>query len=221
MIIILLILLFILLVYTPHETLYNGNKWGNYRIGDVFIKDLDSKWYSDSYEYNILNHPKDYPGSIAAEYMKKATKTADLDVLKQIVNSRTVLAPVNDLILHIRVGDVLCYPEEDQREYSKVNDPGWWDRVIEYTLENGLTIVHILSGAHYDTCIDKSKEYLADRVKFLEKNNLQIKYRLGEPPDDDIVFCNNAKHFISTGGNFGKLLKLVTSSGNFDKHNKS
>jgi hypothetical protein len=207
MIVILLILLVILLFYPQSETLYNGDKWGNYRIGDVFFQKLENKFYKPEFYENVLYHPKEYPGSIAAEYMKKATKTADLDVLKQIVNDRTVSEPINDLILHIRVGDVVCY--SDNTGYTKMNDSEWWDRVIEYTLVNGLKVVYILSGTHFNKCIDKSEEYLADRVKFLEKNNLQIKYRLGEPPDDDIVFCNNAKHFISTGGNFGKLLELI------------
>ena len=48
------------------KKLYNGNEWNHYRLGDIYFFQNISKGIS-SIDYHI----KDYPGSIAEEYLKK------------------------------------------------------------------------------------------------------------------------------------------------------
>ena len=47
---------------------------------------------------------------------------------------------------------------------------------------------------------------------FLKENtNVDIIYRLGNSPDDDLLLVKGVKHFITTGGNYGQLLKTVSN----------
>ena len=63
----------------------------------------------------------------------------------------------------------------------------------------------------FDKCLLESAQYLENRRRYLIDNipNINIVFRVGKSPDEDILFCKNAKHFISTGGGFGKLLKEI------------
>jgi peptidase E len=58
-------------------------------------------------------------------------------------------------------------------------------------------------------CIKESTEYIEDRKKFLMKSGLKVNLRTGRSPDEDILYVTNAKHFISTGGNYGRLLNII------------
>ena len=47
---------------------------------------------------------------------------------------------------------------------------------------------------------------------YILKDNLpylDISFRLGKPPDEDILLCAYVKHFISTGGGYGNLIKEI------------
>ena len=94
------------------EQLYNGNKWDNYRLGDVFLMSPSDRFYNPDFKENVLYHTTDYPGSIAAEYIlfNKNKKFQNFELLNKIIKSRLNNFSIseNNLILHIRVGDVLC-----------------------------------------------------------------------------------------------------------------
>ena len=72
-----------------------------------------------------------------------------------------------------------------------------------------INTVIIISGTHFKGCLDESVDYIKDRIGFLKNDNVTIETRLGKSPDEDLVFCKNAKHYISTGGGFGKLINLI------------
>ena len=200
------------------EDLYNGEHWNNYRIGDVFLMSpQDGRFYNPKYSENILYHTKDYPDSIAAEYMNKNKKYQNFDLLNQIINKRKKENNKLDdhtLVLHIRVGDVLCkkvWIENAPEIYSKVGNIPWWDGVIQYIIKNNITKVIIIAGTHFKDCLEESYDYIVDRTNFLVSNGLNVEYRLGQSPDDDIIFCQGAKHFITTGGGYGKLLNMIVN----------
>jgi hypothetical protein len=43
----------------------------------------------------------------------------------------------------------------------------------------------------------------------LEKNGLVVSYRLGQSPDEDLIMCYYVKHFITTGGGYGNMIKQI------------
>jgi hypothetical protein len=203
------------------KILYNGDKWNEYRLADVYnaYKNL----YSIKDKDNILYHVDKFPNSIAAEYMKRNTSliSQNTKLLNNILNGREELTTRfkdYDLILHIRVGDILCeYSDGRDKTYSKIGDFSWWKKVLSYIKKNKIKRVFILSGCHKKSCLEISSKYIENRKKFLQKHNLVVEYRIGKSPDNDILFCKNVKHFITTSGGYGRMLGHVVSlnGGNF------
>jgi GR25 family glycosyltransferase involved in LPS biosynthesis len=203
--------------------LYNGEKWAKYRIGDVYMLDKNTRMYDPAYFDNILYHKDSFPGTIANEYMNKNnTPGKNKELLQSIIEKRITDKKVypDTLFLHIRVGDVLCDKSEwltevdGPRHYSKVGDTIWWDNVLKYNKQNGITKVVIIAGSHLKNCLQESEEYIKDRTKFLEDNNLKVSYRLGQSPDEDIIMCYYVKHFTTTGGGYGNLIKEIKKISN-------
>jgi hypothetical protein len=207
------------------KQLYN-DKWKDYRIGDVYH--LDDKYYDLKFHENILYHEKDYPGSIASEYIKlnKPRKRKNFSLLKKIINSNNHLQlqlNENDLVLHIRVGDIMCGKYGDnivpwstlntyKTYYSKIGNDNWWNEVLNYIKKKNIKRVFILAGLHTDECLIDSARYLENRRIFLNNNGIEVIYRLGQSPDEDLIFASKSKHFISTGGGYGELLKEVNKN---------
>ena len=49
---------------------------------------------------------------------------------------------------------------------------------------------------------------------FLENNGTNVILRIGQSPDEDILYVSNFKHFIGTGGGYSLLLsKIVKDRG--------
>ena len=55
----------------------------------------------------------------------------------------------------------------------------------------------------------------------LKKNNIKVLFHLGNTPDNDLLFCRKAKHFITTGGGYGYFLGNIIklNGGNFVLYN--
>ena len=207
--------------------LYNGDKWAKYRLGDVVILEPAGNtghWDPNFYD-NVLYHQTDYPGSIAEEYIRKFKNSPSehnimrlLDIIKQRKKKNNSSVPSERaLYLHIRVGDVMCkqfsWISDADFHYSKKGDDDWWRNLVACILNSNIDSIVIIAGCHYNECLGESAEYIIDRTLFLmEKTKLPIKYELGNSPDDDIIKCSDAKHFVSTGGHYGRLLKIVSQS---------
>ena len=128
------------------------------------------------------------------------------------------------LLLHVRVGDVLCRYDgmTHAYDYAKKGNYEWWDKVMEYIKENSINNVIIVSGTHFPDCLLESAEYIDSIKQSLVKNGIKVRYRVGNSPDDDLIFCKDAKHFITTGGGYGYFLgKIVElNGGKFVLNNK-
>ena len=208
LLIVLVLIVVLLVLRTSHFTLYNGDEWESYRLGDAV-----------SYTEDVSYHIEKFPNSIASTFIQrnKPHKLDNFDLLKQIINERrtTIHRVLDDtLILHIRVGDVLCIPtsyEDGPRHYAKKGDVEWWENVIHYIKAHGINNVMILAGAHKNMCLDESSNYIKDRSQFLKDGTgVAIDYRIGQPPDDDVMYCSRAKHIMTTGGSFGNVLIKVS-----------
>ena len=211
LIIILIIILFTLFK-SNFKDLYNGDIWTHYRLGDVYHQ-------SDTLE-NLDYHKQKYPNSIAALILNTTPyKSKNEELLLKIVSEKRKelnlqLTTDTDLVLHIRVGDVVCLYDKKNNWYSKIDNHEWWARVLEYIRLNNIKRVYIVAGTHYKECLKESKDYLKNREDFLTKNipELKVIYRLGKPPDYDFIFFLDAKHFISTGGGFGRIIYNINGN---------
>ena len=203
-----LILLLILLFKSKSnfDNFYNGDKWNEYRLADVYYK-------ANLPIIDVKYHITKYPGSIASEIMKvKPYKPENKELLLNIISKKQKYTiPDNTLVLHIRAGDVMCIPKYKHHflNYTKKGNNIWWNNVLNYTNNNNINIICIIAGSHKKDCLSESMDYLSDRKQFFEKNGKNVFYRLGQPPDDDFIYCLNAKHFISTGGGFGNLISEI------------
>lgn len=228
---IILILIIIIIIIYFHKSrfvdlgLYNGDEWSSYRIGDVIFQPKNSEFYDPKFVNNILYHTDKFKGSIAAEYiLNNESNEPNLKLLNQIIKKRVNNSPNQDtqtLYLHIRVGDVLCKKNSEwlnkintSDQYTKKNDTKWWNGILKYIRKNNINKVVIISGLHLPECIKESNDYILDRKKFLENNNLNVTLILGQSPDDDIIRCAYVKHFITTGGGYGKLIDQINKMNN-------
>jgi hypothetical protein len=200
------------------NNLYNGKKWANYRLGDVYTFSKNDNHYKIFDQHNVMYHTnEEYKGTIAYEYIKEnvSGEAKNFEVLRKIIERKATDTHdyPNTLFLHIRIGDIVCQKDTWQGEnapmyYSKMGDTAWWDELVKYIHTNAITDVVIIAGAHFEKCMEQSKDYIVDRKNFLLQNvpGLHVKFRIGQSPDEDILLCVYTKHFISTGGNFGKLI---------------
>jgi len=218
-VIIILLVIFILInkrsPFSSSSGIYNGDHWNNYRLGDVVLMPRYSNFYDPGFHENVLYHTTEYPGSIADEYIRGSKKHKDFEFLNKIINSRNNLEKVDDhtLVLHIRIGDVICkkvWRNDAKDHYSKIDNKYWWKNVVRYIKNNGITRVIIIAGTHFKDCLEESEKYVFDRGNYIRTSSgVNVEYRLGKSPDDDIIFSSNAKHFMTTGGGYGELIKMI------------
>jgi hypothetical protein len=158
------------------------------------------------------------------KYIKENEETLKYDfaLLNTIIKERknnNENVDNNTLVLHIRIGDVICFYENGKKGpgswenadfYSKQGNEQWWDDVVDYIKDNGVTKIIIIAGEHRNMCLQKSADYIRDRYNFLtQKTDLPIELRLGKSPDEDIMLVSNTPHFITTGGGYGEILKNI------------
>ena len=199
-----------------NSPLYNGDQWNKYRLGDVYNVSKKNSLYKPWGIGNILYHKTEFPGSIANEYINRnKIDKENYNLLKEIIDSKTIDRSDNPdtLFLHIRIGDVLCEKTlwlnkiNGPKSYSKVGETDWWNDILTYIRENQINRVVILAGSHKRSCLKESEDYIEDRKKFLIENGLNVDLRLGQSPDEDLIMCFYGKHFISTGGGYGNMIK--------------
>jgi hypothetical protein len=109
----------------------------------------------------------------------------------------------DDLVLHIRTGDTFKLGYTDY--YSKTDNNVWWNDFIKILQDNQVKRVIILAGALTNEGIKESAKFLIN-VKKMLKEYVDIQFRLGKNPDDDILYCYNCNYFVSTGGGYGRLI---------------
>ena len=63
-------------------------------------------------------------------------------------------------------------------------------------------------------CLSESAKYVEDRKNFFKREipEIKVEYRLGQSPDDDIILVYYVKHFITTGGGYGNMIKEIKNN---------
>tara|TARA_A100001015_G_scaffold267887_1_gene318313 strand:- start:181 stop:870 length:690 start_codon:yes stop_codon:yes gene_type:complete len=193
-----------------YDNLYHG--WNNYRLGDC-IKSKN-EWFKDF-------HLKKYPNSIASKYLKKTKKKNDYNILYDIVKTYNNNTPQDNVVIHLRIGDVLekkgwcnnhtCknYSYEDINIYKKIaND-----------IKNNTNFKNIIivAGSHYNyNNYDNSYKYINQVENIFKDKGFNVKKRLGYNPDSDLVYMSNSKYFVSSGtrGGFTKIISEMVNRNN-------
>jgi len=173
-----------------------------YRLGDVF-------WRTDK-DDDLHYHTQMYPGTIASEYLKRSPRVSEnWDVLLNIIDKQRKKRepPIRELVLHVRIGDVLCV-SPDEYNYARKNQPEWWNKLAEFIQRENIQKVHIMAGNHTNMCVQESKEYLDDRASFLRDQD--VEFHLDKSADEDLLFATTYQYFITTGGGYGNLIGEVT-----------
>jgi hypothetical protein len=206
-------------------SLYSNNK--GYRLGDMISNNW--RWKNNGQDY----HYKHFPNSIATEYMKKTKDFSNYSILYDIVIDRTQktndLPDKNDIIVHLRVGDVVEKNSDDvitilaTYSYFTENKFSNYTPPLEY-IEDKISKINIkiirkiilVSGSHTHTKTPKSCKYIKIIKKYFEYKGYKVELRLGMNADDDFIFMCNARYFVpSTNGGYTKLItNIVKMMGN-------
>lgn len=225
LIILLILIIILFLLHTKKPTrelklknLYN-KEYHRYRIGDVYGYGKGPKY--DKVKY----HEENFPNSIATKYLNllKKGERNKKDKLMRVINNEPQLDTMpedNSFVLHMRVGDVLCRQHGVNvklwggsppmiKHYTKKNNPGWWRDILKFMNEKNLNKVYIIVGSHTPYCLLESEDFIMDRVKMFRKNGKDVVLRIGNTPDEDILWVRRAKYFKTTGGGYGKVLGIV------------
>lgn len=196
--------------------LYNGDYWNEYRIGDLFR--FGSFVGCGKKNPNCMNdkyHEVAFPNSIAFYYHKYnptniQSNTASMKKAIDTV-SKQLRTPSFECVLHMRVGDVMLLADKKKVvHYTKLDDFEWWQKVMTWVKEHNIKHITIIAGSHTSNIREApSMTYILQTKKLFEKNNINVTLQIGGSPDLDIVTACNAKHFITTGGTYGKLIKQL------------
>ena len=225
--IILLILIIILFLIHPKKptrelklkNLYNKG-CHMYRVGDVY------KYGKGSSYHKIKFHEEKFPNSIATKYLKllKKGERNNKDKLMRVIHNEPQLDTMpeyNSFVLHMRVGDILCSRSSSLKmsvrlgvkgminHYTKKDNPEWWHDILKFMNEKNLDKVYIIVGSHTPHCLLESEDFIMDRINMFRKNGKDVVLRIGNTPDEDILWVSRAKYFKTTGGGYGRLLGIV------------
>jgi len=209
-----------ILIYCQSE---NKNLKG-YRLGDM-IRSHQFRTYSTGRKL----HYRDFPNSIATEYMKLTNNTSDLDILNEIVDRRAYtlkVYPNDSLIVHLRLGDVIDnspYSIDEflsqtvlwEGRYNYVKPLNYYQRILEKIDHFDLiTKVILMGGFHhpnknYPYNTTKSREYISKIAMFFQKAGYSIKFRIDGDADEDFIYACCTHFFTPSGGGFSKLISNI------------
>jgi len=195
--------------------LYSGNKM--YRLGDMVATIHRFRESGEKY------HLKSFPDSIASEYMNKTKHIMKYNILADIVKERSNntndLPNDKDLVVHLRIGDVV---EENVSDLSEIITTYSYNDIYNYTCpirniqdkisksKQKFDKIILVAGSHKDMLTPKSCKYVDVIKKYFENNGYTVELRLGKNPDNDFIFMTNSKYFIpSCSGNYTLLVKKI------------
>jgi hypothetical protein len=198
--------------------LYHGKK--GYRLGDMVKGEWRWKRNGESYHY------KNFPNSIASEYMRKTKEYNNIPIILDIINRRSTSLKIpdkNTIVIHLRVGDVIedskHSVEEMLLEQTYYNKHSWSNYVspLPYLVKKvkscDLKNIIIVAAAHQDISTFKSNLYIKSIQKYFQDLGYNVQLRVGGDPDEDVIFMSNAKYFIpATGGGFTHLITEIVKN---------
>lgn len=205
------------LTYLDNCSLSN-KRYVGYRLGDM-VTLKEQQVLEDGKEY----HLKNFPDSIASEYMRTTNEYNRFDILSKIVKKRMTTFPItnDDVVIHLRVGDVindnsgsiediLLHPTKNDKFIYK----DYYTPTLNYIYNkiasfDSIHNVIIVAGNHLNVNQAKSCKYIFAIKELLEIKNYSVTTRLGNDPDDDFVLMCTCENLISSRGNFAYVINQV------------
>jgi len=199
----------------------------SYRLGDIYNGNAGNELQDLK-----KTHLKNFPTSIASEYIKQTNNINDINILINIINNKSKnIINNNNCILHLRVGDVL---EQYENTFNKIlnklfnnvptnaeekfnhniwylYDLGYYKEKIEKLKKLNINNIIIIAGSHIKLKNYKHSTYVINKIKELfEKNGIKVELSLGKNPDDDVILVYKSKYFIPSKGGYSRLLTEIT-----------
>ncbi len=189
-----------------------------YRLGDM-VKGKDFRDSEDGREY----HYKNFPDSIATEYMKTTNEDNRYDILIDIVKRRSNelnTPPPNMLLIHLRLGDVMDrtpYMAKDflartiyYQGWNYVKPLSYYQDIINKIKDKNVKSITLIGGFHHPLkSKNTSLEYVKLLGEFFEEKGFKVTQRIDHEPDDDFIYMCNASFFTPGGGGFSATVKEI------------
>jgi hypothetical protein len=203
----------------------NDQIWIDYRLEDIFYdyrKLYIKKKNNLSYMDNISSK---YPNSIGDKYRVETknfeNKGGNYEILKKIIDNEKYEKPKeNDIILHLRIGDVILGYKNNKFIFRKSSNGTQYciplkvvDNLLK-KLDNNKKII-LVYGSHKKGKDKLSQKYINEVEKIIKKYNFNFEHKNSCNPDQDFVFMCNSKTFIKSNGNYSKIIsEIVKMNGN-------
>lgn len=185
-----------------------------YRLGDM----IKYKSHSSNKEWGFSYHKKNFPNSIATEYMLTTNNKSDYQTLLKIISKRDYPRQyINYLVVHLRLGDVIDNSNYsvDEFLFKKINSHnyvkplGYYRKIIYKSKILGISKVIFITGFHQGKNHTKSLKYLSYVKKFFKNKGFQCQSRINLDPDEDFLIMCNAKYFVPSGGGFSDIITNI------------
>lgn len=191
----------------------------HYRFGDVIFH--KGYYWKDSTKYILEN--EEFKDSILRDYIEKCphnnlhnTNPKHMELLLNIVNKKIkednyIFPENNELVIHLRLGDVI---DEDwflQNNYK--------DIIESYIKKHNLSKVTFCTAFNYGNYTEKNlwiyndekhQRNISKLTKMLNSiikiPNIYIDFKSSKNPDDDFIYMVKAKYFIKDKGGFSTLI---------------
>jgi len=174
---------------------------------------------------SVLSKPKEFQNTILWEYLKVCDeKSIDLNLLnaichKQGENKQWSKPLDSEIVIHLRMGDTKRFGGNNlSREVEKL-----YHRVATIQQEfTYITLLTLVTYYHYrieskDATLETNADAFYSTKKALSKIGLPIEIRSSASADEDFYYLINARHLITTRGNFSLLAALCNK--NFEPKN--
>jgi hypothetical protein len=197
--------------------LLKSNK--HYRFGDVIMH--KGFYWKESTKHILEN--KEFEDSILRNYIEACpnknlnnknpeyTKLLLNIVNKKIKEKKYILPENNELVIHLRLGDVVNHDWFLQKNYKKI--------IESYVKKHNVVKVTFCTAFHYGNYTEKNlwiyddDKHKKNILKLSEKlnniikiPNIYIDFISSKNPDDDFIYMVNSKYFVNDSGGFSKLI---------------
>ena len=173
-------------------------------------------------------HLKNFPNTIASEYMRRTDDESNYEILNNIIlntklKNSSLYIQQNSCLVHLRVGDVIENSEftvsqllEKPRKYFNGKTKHNYVKSRSYYLENieklkdlDVKDVTIIAGSHIDINLTKSWKYITEIEKLFKSNDFNVMLYTGNHPDDDLILSSRVKYFVKSGGGYSIIISEI------------
>lgn len=159
-----------------------------------------------------------FTGTIAWEYLRKARKGYDVELLCDVlVRNRAekypaLLPPHDAIVVHLRLGDDIEVQYRhtelwDGEDHRKVKNKEYFEMAIAEFPPEVKSVIITGSSVHkgYLSSNQGSVWYRNKVIDLFKSSGYTVHERWDNLPDDDFVYLASARYFLPTGGGYGGL----------------